>query len=176
MPTPPGAPPRRGNRAPLENLNPKENVTFRHSWRSRCPGNAPGLPRSFGLLFRAASGHPKSRQKFARTCTGLPRAARACRKAPEGMPKAAQCAPELPEAYQELPRNCPETAQELPHELPQSFRTGQPDLAARWLQQVSVRSTTQAIVEKASEHAVESILDLCAQCFVPWRLPRSGTR
>ena len=136
---------------------PKENLTFRPSWPSGRPRTAQALPRSSGRpaqgRLRAPRACPGARQDLARPALGRPRPAEELRKACPGPPQGARELPgSSPRAAQELPRSWPRPAQELPG----SFRPDTPTLPQDGFSKSRLRSTTQFIVEKASEHAVES--------------------
>ena len=123
-----------------------------------CRGPPEGLPRAVSERPKPAQGRPRPAEELRKACPELLRA-------PES----------YPEACQKLHRSCTEAAQELPRSCLGALGLDSPTWPQDGCSKSQLNSTTQDIVEKASEHAVESAL-VRAPCFVPWRLPRSGTR
>ena len=137
------------------------------------PRTVPDLPRrsrrpAQGCLKapKACPGARKDLAKPAQGRLGLPRSSGSPAQRCSGRPRATQ---NVARATQELPRSCPRVDRE-------AFGLDSPKLPQDGCNKSQLNSATQDIVEKASEHAVESALDIRAPCFVPWRLPRSGTR
>ena len=127
--------------------------------RKACPGppqSAQALPRSLPEPGKAHPGHPKSCPDAGNGPARLPRLApvpRSCPRPAQKPPEAQGLPRSCPRASQELPKSCPGAAQD-PHAALQAW--GQPTLPQDGFRKSSLRSTTQDIVEKASEHAVEA--------------------
>ena len=137
------------------------------------PRTVPDLPRRSGRPAqscpkapKACPGARKDLAKPAQGRLGLPRSSGSPAQRCSRRPRATQ---NVARATQELPRSCPRVDRE-------AFGLDSPKLPQDGCNKSQFNSATQDIVEKASEHAVESALDIRAPCFVPWRLPRSGTR
>ena len=135
------------------------------------PRDAQGPPKNPKDRPRTAQGPPETAQGVSKECPGSPGSALGT---PKDCPRTAQGAPRAPKDRQGLPRDRLGTAWR-PRELCKACPRVAPELRDGFSKS-SIRYTTQDIVEKRPNMLSTPLFDLRVQAFVPWRLPRSGTR
>ena len=166
---PPGrAQGRPGNAQGLAQGPPRDRTGTAQGPAGGLPKAAPALlpcPRALPEPSRSCSRPPQRSQ----SCPSAPRAAPALPELPRSWPGAAldlhPCPPKAPRSCQEPPRSCPRPDRACPRP-PQRPRAVQSKLQDDF-RKSSLRFTTQFIVEKATEHAVDAALRPPCPSFRP---------